>query len=87
MIEKAVTQQVTVLEDGQLQVLTITAIVEDGKEIARNNHRKVVAPGDDISGEVGLVKEVAEKIHTKERKDAFTAKRAKQEELVPEQPV
>jgi hypothetical protein len=78
MIEKAVTQQVTVLEDGQLQVLTITAIIEDGKEIARNNHRKVLAPGDDISGEVGIVKEVAEKVHTQGRKAAFAAKRAEQ---------
>ena len=74
MITKEIEKQVTVLADGQLQVLEITKIMEDGKEIAATNHRKVIAPGDDVTKETGVVKEIADKIHTKARKDAYASK-------------
>ena len=77
MITKEIEKQVTVLPDGQLQVLEITNIVEDGATIASTNHRKVIAPGDDVTNETGLAKEIAEKMHTKERKDAYIAKNIK----------
>ena len=64
MITKEIEKQVTVLPDGQLQVLEITNIVEDDKIIASTNHRKVIAPGDDVSDETGNVKLVADAVHT-----------------------
>ena len=74
MITKEIEKQVTVLADGQLQVLEITKIMEDGKEIAATNHRKVIAPGDDVSAETGNVRLVADAVHTVECKDAYVAK-------------
>ena len=75
MITRETEEQATVLPDGQMQVLKITKLMEDGKEIGREpNHRRVIAPGDDITAEVGIVKEVADKIHTKARKDTYKAK-------------
>ena len=41
----------TFLPDGQLQIRVDTVIEEDGKEIGRTYHRKVLAPGDDVAAE------------------------------------
>ena len=43
--------QRTVLVDGQIQVRIDTVVEEDGKEIGRTYHRKVLAPGDDVAAE------------------------------------
>ena len=40
-----------VLADGQIQVRVDTVIEEDGKEVARTYHRRVLAPGDDVSAQ------------------------------------
>ena len=40
---------IEVVENGNVQVRTKTAIVEDGKEISSRFHRHVVAPGQDYS--------------------------------------
>jgi len=85
MITKEIEKQVTVLADGQLQVLEITKIMEDGKEIARTNHRKVIAPGDDVSAETGNVKLVADAVHTKACKDAYTAKQLELNPIIEEE--
>ncbi len=70
MLEKKTEEQITVLPDGQLQVKTITIILEDGVEQSRQNHRHVVDVGDDVTNEASLVREIAEKIHTPERVQA-----------------
>jgi len=84
MITKQIEKQVTVLADGQLQVLEITKIMEDGKEIAATNHRKVIAPGDDTSAETGNVKLVADAVHTVECKSAYVAKQAELNPVIAE---
>lgn len=61
---------VTVLADGQLQVLEITIYSEDGEEVARRNHRYVVDVGDDTNGRPAFVREIATAIHTQARIDA-----------------
>jgi hypothetical protein len=78
-LEKEIETQVTVLADGQLNVLTITKIIEDGIEISRANHRKVIAPNEDTSKEDVLVQDIAQGVHTKARKDTYTAKKEAQE--------
>ena len=44
--------RVEILEDGQLQVREAKIILEDGKEISRAYHRKVLDPGVDTTNDV-----------------------------------
>jgi hypothetical protein len=46
-----VVDQITVLEDGQVQIRTATRIMEDGLKLTETYHRKVIAPGDPTLGE------------------------------------
>jgi hypothetical protein len=79
-LTKEVSYDVHVLEDGQLQVRTITRIMEDGEELNKHYHRKVVDVGDDVSLEPTLIQEVAVAVHTPERKAARDAKKLKDKE-------
>ena len=49
-----------------LQIRQITIIEEDGVEISRNFHRRVVHPGDDVSNETNEIKALANLLHTEE---------------------
>jgi hypothetical protein len=69
--ERTIIDNITVLEDGQIQVRRADIIERDGVEIARNFHRHVISPGQDISGEDEKVRRVAGAIHTKTVVDAF----------------
>ena len=69
----------TFLADGQLQVRVDTVIEEDGKEISRTYHRKVLAPGVNITNEPPEVKRVATADWTPAVKAAFAAEKAARE--------
>ena len=56
--------QITVLEDEQIQVRRATKVFRDGVEISKTYHRHVVAPGDDVSGEDVRVRDIATLMHT-----------------------
>lgn len=59
--------QITILEDGQLQIREDTIIEEDRVEISRLFHRRVVAPTPDLpSQEFARVRAVANAIWTPE---------------------
>ena len=65
LTEKVVIDQITVFEDGRIQVQRINKIFRDGVEIAREQpHQHVVAPGDNLSGEDQRVQKVARAVHT-----------------------
>jgi hypothetical protein len=64
LTERRVIDQITVLEDGQLQVREATVIERDGVEINRLYHRHVVAPGDNLDSENSRVRAVGEVEHT-----------------------
>ena len=66
--------QRTFLPDGQLQIRVDTVIEEDGKEIMRTYHRKVLAPGDNIANEPPEVRRLANADWTPEVKAAYAAK-------------
>ena len=68
-----------VLADGQIQVRVDTVIEEDGKEISRTYHRKVLAPGGDITNEPPEVKRVATADWTPAVKAAYIAAKAARE--------
>jgi hypothetical protein len=57
-----------------VQVRTATVIEEDGVEISRSFHRRVIMPNSDISGESAEVQAICAAVHTQEVKDAFAAK-------------
>ena len=50
----------------KVQVRTATVISEDGTEISRSFSRKVIAPGDDVSGESAYVQSIVSAVHTTE---------------------
>ena len=56
-----------------LQVRTATVIKEDGTEISRNFHRRVIVPTDDWSSEDAEIKTICDAIMTAERINAFKA--------------
>ena len=64
-----------------LQVRTATIIKDDGKEISRNFHRRVISPGDDWSSEESEIKTICDMIMTAERINAF---KAAEESSIPE---
>ena len=56
-----------------VQVRTATVVKEDGVELSRSFHRKVIQPTDDISNESAEVKAICNAVHTQEIKDAYQA--------------
>ena len=48
-----------ILPNQTIQIRTTTVIEEDGVELARNHHRHVVHPGDDVTGEPQEVQDIA----------------------------
>lgn len=65
LTERTVVDQITILEDGQIQVRRVDKVFNDGVEIAKSSpHRHVVAPGDDLSKEDPRVRAHAELAHT-----------------------
>jgi hypothetical protein len=64
-LEKVITVDlIEVVEHGNVQVRTKTAVLEDGKQIGGSFHRHVVAPGDDYSNEDARVKAICKATHT-----------------------
>ena len=66
----------SVNENNTLGVQMDSVIVEDGKELSRSNHRKVLAPGDDVTGEDAKVQAVASAVWTTEVVAAYSAAQA-----------
>ena len=64
---------------GALQVRTRKAIFDEdtGKEVAASFHRHVVMPGDDLTGQAVMVKNMAAVVHTPEVIAAHQAAQAK----------
>ena len=64
MTEESVVDQITVLEDGQIQVRRSDRVLRDGVVIASVPHRHVVVPGDDLTAENDRVRKIGEVEHT-----------------------
>lgn len=69
---------VTVSEDGVINVKKWMRMTDESTGAfisdAPAHERRVVNPGDDLTSEVPLVKEVGSKVHTAARKNAFAEK-------------
>ena len=68
MLEKIISYDHNITEDGQIQVRQITRIMEDGVEISKVYHRHVVKSGDDITNEDERTKKIVQVIHVKKVK-------------------
>ena len=56
-----------------LQVRTATIVKEDGKELSRSFHRRVLHPDADVSGESAEIQGIAAAVWTDEVKAAWQA--------------
>ena len=65
-----------VSEYKHIQVRTATVIKEDGKELSRSYHRRVLSPDNDVSGESSEIRNIASALWTDTVKTAWAAKQA-----------
>ena len=72
-ITKRLAYKEEILPNKVIQVRTTTVVEEDGVELARNHHRHVVHPGDDVTGEVAEVQAIASALWTDEVIAAYQA--------------
>mgnify|MGYP001182622225 FL=1 len=72
-ITKRLEYKEEILPNQVIQIRTTTVVEEDGVELARNHHRHVVVPGDDVSGEVQEVQDIAAALWTAEVISAYQA--------------
>ena len=78
-ITKRLEYKEEILPNKIIQIRTTTVVEEDGVELARNHHRHVVVPGDDVSGEVAEVQAIASVLWTDEVIVAYQASIAEAE--------
>ena len=78
VIDKEVSYEHVVKEDGQLEVCRITRLVEDGEVVAKNYHRHVVEPGDDVTEQDERTKLVSGVVHTTKNIKDFKDKKKKE---------
>lgn len=64
--EQEVIDNITILEDGKLQIRKATKVLKDGVEIAKSYHRHIVVPGEELTGQHSRVAAVARSIWTPE---------------------
>lgn len=72
-ITKRLEYKEEILPNQVIQIRTTTVLEEDGVELARNYHRHVVSPGDDVSGEIQEVKDIAAALWTEDVIKAYKA--------------
>ena len=81
MLEKLVTFDQQIMEDGQINVRKITRIFEDGKELSKSYHRHVVTPLDDVESEDDRTKLIAGAIYTPEFVKAYKKIKEQEKEM------
>ena len=72
-ITKRLEYKEEIMPNQVIQIRTTTVVEEDGVELARSHHRHVVHPGDDVSGEVQEVQDIAAALWTAEVISAYQA--------------
>ena len=72
-ITKRLEYKEEILPNQVIQIRTTTVVEEDGVELARSHHRHVVVPGQDVSGEIQEVQDIASALWTDEVIAAYQA--------------
>ena len=73
LTKEVAVDQITVTENGIVQVREATIITEDGKQISKTYHRHCVTPGQDYSAEEPRVQAICAAVHTAECIAAYQA--------------
>ena len=79
-IEKIITHDRIIKEDGKIEVRRITRIFDEGKEISKKYHRSEINPGDNSDNSDVISKALAKKLHTFEVIAEYRAKLEKLKE-------
>jgi len=66
MLEKKITYDQQIDENGIIHVRQITRVFEDGKELSKSYHRTTVMPKDDVTDKDDRTKLIANAIYTPE---------------------
>jgi hypothetical protein len=69
--KQTVVDNITVVENGIVQVREAVRILEDGALISQTFHRKTIAPGSDYSAEDQRVKAICAAVHTPDIVEAY----------------
>ena len=72
-ITKRLEYKEEILPNQVILIRVATVVEEDGVELGRSYHRHVVHPGDDVSGEVQEVQDIANALWTDEVIAAYQA--------------
>jgi len=57
---------IEILSEAQMQIREDTVVFEDGVELSRTYHRTTLVPGDDVSGQLQRVQDIANLLWTTE---------------------
>ena len=80
-IEKIITYDRIIEDDGKIAVRQVIRIFDNGKEISKKFHRSWINPGDEIKGDI-ISKAVAVKIHTSKVISDYKLKQKKPAEKI-----
>lgn len=80
LTKEVVKDRIEILEDGRMQIREATVIKENGVEISRTFHRKVIDVEDDVTSEDKRIKDVANAVWTAEVKNKRRVEKAKHTE-------
>ena len=72
-ITKRLEYKKEILPNQVIQIRTTTVLEENGAELSRTYHRHVVVPGQDVSGEIQDVQDIAAALWTDEVIAAYQA--------------
>ena len=64
MITKRTVAIPTILEDGQVQLREDTVFEEDGQEVFRSHHRRVLEPGTNVATEAPRLRAICSAVWT-----------------------
>jgi len=78
LTENTSIDQIEIVGGWNIQVRQATIIEKDGEQVARNFHRWVLTPDDDISGQEQKVQDIANAAWTPEVKAAYATFKAEQ---------
>ena len=74
--EEAVTDTISARDTGHIEIRVSNRVLKDGNVISTTYQRKVLAPGDDVTGEDAKVQAVASAVWTTEVVAAYSAAQA-----------
>ena len=73
LTEQKTIDKIEVVESGAVQVREVNRVLKDGGEIARNYHRWVLTPGQDVSDQAANVQAICQAAWTPEVIAAYQA--------------